>query len=215
LLLSGLFELPFQGKDAKLIFSLITRFSPLDFSLVVSIIAPFEVLTEFRKYSIITGNWKKFGGLYMYQQTYDSDFMQLEGNQRPAIQLPTNRSMLKMVLLGMITLGIYPLIIMSKISDNINSIASKHDSKKTMNFLLLVFIVGPFTLGIGYLVWYHRISDRIGRDLLRRNLAYSLSSGTFWFWNVLGAIIVVGPFVYLHKLCKAMNYLATDYNQKG
>lgn len=39
----------------------------------------------------------------------------------PAVQLPTNRSLLKFVLLSIITLGIYGLVVMTKISTEINT----------------------------------------------------------------------------------------------
>ena len=134
---------------------------------------------------------------------------------RPMLQLPTNRSMLKLILLGAITLGIYPLCILSKISENINTIASPYDGRKTMHYCLLFFIVSPITLGIGSLVWYHNISNRIGNELYRRGLPYSFGAGTFWGWCILGSLIFVGPFIYLHKFCKSMNLLAGDYNMRG
>ena len=84
-----------------------------------------------------------------------------------------------------------------------------------MNYWLLFFIVGPLTLGIGYIVWIHKVSNRIGKEMKRRELPHAISAGTYWGWNTLGALIVVGPFVYLHKLCKAMNTLAEDYNAHG
>lgn len=140
---------------------------------------------------------------------------QYDNVYRPAVQLPTNRGMLKLVLLGILTFGIYPLVINSKMSENINAIASRYDGKNTMHYCLLFFIVGPLTLGIGYLVWNHRFCSRIGNELLRRNLPYSFGAGSFWLWSILGIIIVIGPFIYLHKFCKAMNYLAMDYNERG
>lgn len=136
-------------------------------------------------------------------------------NTRPVIQLKTNRGLLKFILLSIITLGIYPLVFMSSISSNINIVASRYDGKKTMHFCLLTFIVAPITLGIAAIVWYHRISNRIGAELQRRGIDYGFGAGTFWGWNVLGSLIVVGPFVYLHKLCKAMNKLCADFNVNG
>ena len=131
------------------------------------------------------------------------------------MQLKTNRGMLKTILLGIITFGIYPLVVFSGISSDINLIASRYDGKKTMHYCLLFFLVAPITLGIGAIVWSHRISARIGNELRRRGVAYSFGAGSFWGWNVLGSLIVVGPFIYLHKLCKAMNLLSADYNARG
>lgn len=133
----------------------------------------------------------------------------------PVGQLKTNRGLLKFILLNIITLGIYSLVIFSGISSDINVIASRYDGKKTMHFCLLFFLVGPITLGIADIVWFHRISNRIGNELKRRQIAYSFSASSFWLWNVLGAVIIVGPFVYLHKLFKAMNMLSENYNING
>ncbi len=133
----------------------------------------------------------------------------------PVGQVKTNRGLLKFILLSIVTLGIYSLVFYSSISSDINVIASRYDGKKTMHFCLLFFIIAPITLGIGSIVWSHKISDRIGNELKRRNVDYSFSASDFWLWNVLGSLIVVGPFIYLHKLAKAMNKLGEDYNVKG
>lgn len=126
--------------------------------------------------------------------------------------LKTNRGLLKTLLLGLITLGIYPLVEITCISSEINFVAGRHDGKKTMNFLLMTFIFTPLTLGIAQLVWYHRISKRIGDELERRCIPYSFGAADYWLWNILGAVILVGPFVYIHKLLKAMNKLNKSCN---
>lgn len=133
----------------------------------------------------------------------------------PVVQLKTNRSLLKYILLSLITCGIYGLVVMSVLSTDINTIASRYDGKKTMHYCLLTFVFTGLTFGIAPIVWYHRISNRIGAELKRRGIDYSFSAGTYWGWNVLGALIVVGPLVYTHKLFKAMNLLCADFNAKG
>ncbi|MGI6773511.1 MAG: DUF4234 domain-containing protein [Acutalibacteraceae bacterium] len=138
-----------------------------------------------------------------------------QGVNPPAFKLKTNRSLIKLILLTIITFGIYPIIVMSGISTDINIIASKYDGKKTMHYCLLIFVFSWLTFGIAPLIWSHRISERIGVELLRRNIPYKFSASDFWLWNVLGAIIVVGPFIYMHKLLKSMNLLCEDYNIRG
>ena len=135
--------------------------------------------------------------------------------QKPACQLKTNRGMIKFILLSAITFGIYGIVVMSAISSDINMIAGRYDGKKTMHFCLLAFIFSWLTFGIAPIVWYHRISARIGAELRRRGIAYSFGAGSFWGWEVLGSLIFVGPFIYLHKLCKSMNLLAEHYNVNG
>lgn len=133
----------------------------------------------------------------------------------PVGQMKTNRGLLKFILLSLITFGIYGLVVMSGISTDINTIASRYDGKKTMHYCLLTFIFSWLTLGIAPLVWFHRISNRIGAELTRRGIDFQFGAGSFWGWNVLGALIIVGPFIYYHKLFKAMNLLSADYNTRG
>ena len=77
------------------------------------------------------------------------------------------------------------------------------------------FVVAPITFGIGAFVWGHNISARIGNELSRRGIDYSFGASTYWLWNILGLLIVVGPFIYLYKLAKAMNLLCEDFNKVG
>ena len=125
----------------------------------------------------------------------------------PANCMKTNRGWLKTLLLSILTLGIYSIVFFSGISTDINLIASRYDGKKTMHYCLLLFVLAPITGTVAAFVWSHRLS--------RRGLPYRFGAGTFWGWNVLGALFIAGPFIYLHKLCKAMNLLCDDYNLRG
>ena len=134
---------------------------------------------------------------------------------KPALRLKTNRGWLKTLLLSLITFDIYGIVFLSNISTDINILASRYDGKKTMHFCLMFFVFAPLTLTVGAFVWFHRLSARIDRELSRRGLPYHFGADTFWLWGILGALIGIGPFIYLHKLCKAMNYLCDDYNARG
>lgn len=133
----------------------------------------------------------------------------------PALKLKTNRELLKYILLSIITFGIYPIVVMSTISTDINEIASRYDGRKTMHFCLVAFVFSWLTFGIVPLVWYHNLSDRIGCELRRRGIAYPFGAGTYWGWAFLGSFIYVGPFVYCYKLFKSMNMLCANYNING
>lgn len=136
-------------------------------------------------------------------------------NTAPAVKLKTSRGAVKSILLSIITLGIYGIVLYYKMSSELNLTATRYDGKKTMNFALLFFLVGPLTLEIATLVWFHKFSKRIGNELKRRNIQYSFGAGSFWGWNVLGLLIIVGPFIYLHKVIKAINLINADYNING
>lgn len=132
----------------------------------------------------------------------------------PTEKLPTDRGLIKFILLSCVTLGIYALVVYTKIGNEVNKVCSPHDNKSSMNFIV-AWLLSYVTCGIVLLVWCHNLCNRIGNELIRRKLPYSFSANTFWGWGVLGSLIVVGPYVFVHKLFCAMNTLNADYNAKG
>ena len=126
--------------------------------------------------------------------------------------LRTNRGLLKYVLLSLITFGIYGLVVKTHISMEIDTVAAPRDHKSTLHYLPVVLLLGPITCGIFPLIWYHNLSNRIGDELKARNLGYEFGAGDFWGWGVLGSMILIGPFVYLHKLLTSMNLINESYN---
>lgn len=133
----------------------------------------------------------------------------------PVGQLKTNRSLVKYILLSIVTLGIYSIVFFSGVSSDINVAASRYDGKKTMHYALLFFIFFPLTAGIALFVWMHKISNRIGAEANRRGLGVDFSATTFWLWYFLGSMIIVGPFIYMHKLSTVMNGISEHYNTNG
>lgn len=132
----------------------------------------------------------------------------------PRLQLPTGRGLGKMFFLGILTLGIYPTVIWSRIVTELNLAASRYDGKRTMPYFAMCTLA-PITLGIYLLVWMHKFCGRIGDELQRRGIDYKFGAKTFWLWNVLGSLILVGPFIFVHKLMKSMNQINEDFNKRG
>ena len=132
----------------------------------------------------------------------------------PALRLPTRRGLGKMFFLGILTLGIYPAVIWSRLVQELNMVAGRYDGDRTVSYFGMQMIA-PFTLFVYAFVWMHDLCDRVGRELRRRNIDYAFGPRHFWLWNVLGALILAGPFVFTHKLMKAMNLLNEDYNRVG
>lgn len=132
----------------------------------------------------------------------------------PRLQLPTERGLGKMFFLGILTLGIYPVVIWSRIVTELNIAASRYDGKRTMPYFGMLMLSG-ITLGIYPLVWMHKFCHRISDELVRRNTDYAFGPSTFWLWGVLGSLILVGPFIFTHKLMKSMNKINAHYNVYG
>lgn len=130
-------------------------------------------------------------------------------------ELRTDRGLMNMILFGCLTFGIYPIVVESHISRELNLIATPHDGKKTMHFCLIYFIFSWLTMGIAFFVWFHRTSNRMRNEIERRQLDYVFDAWDFWIWCILASIIFIGPLVYIHKRMTAMNLINSDYNEKG
>ena len=166
--------------------------------------------------------------------------------QTPALQLPVKRKLWKMILFGVLTGGIYPMVIWSRLVSEVNLTASRYDGERSMPFFGMVFLA-PLTLGIHSLVWINKLCRRIGKELQRRSIPYTFGSSDFWLWAfllsfisgiclgicgllvsirfevyfviwvllILAFLTLVGPFVFMAKLLKAMNHLNRDFNING
>ena len=145
-----------------------------------------------------------------YKYQYDPDS---EARAYQAPKLQTDRSMWKLMLLNILTLGIYGIIFFVPFSFDLDKIAPKKDRSRTMNYLF-AYIFSLFTMSIVMLVWHHHIATRVEEALSERSIPYNFSTSDLWAWYIFGSFILVGPFIYMHKLCKAMNLLCEHYNQK-
>ncbi len=161
----------------------------------------------------------QYGGQNPYQgnqgQYNQNAYVNYPQPAPPATRLKTDRNYFITLLLSLITLNICGIITYANMTDDVNAVCSRYDGKKSMNYYLLYFLVGPVTLGIAGLVWFHNICARIGNELERRNIGYGFGAKDFWLWNVLGCLIIVGPFVFGYKFFKAVNILNADYNLRG
>ena len=142
-----------------------------------------------------------------YHYSYDQ-----EEREYKAPKLKTNRSVWKLIILSLFTFGIYSILFFIPLSFDLDKAAPRRDGKKTMNYAFAL-ILSFFTFSLVIDIWHYQLADRIEDALTERKINYSFGTGDFWGWLVLGSLILVGPFVYFHKLCKAMNLLCEHYNQ--
>ena len=128
-------------------------------------------------------------------------------------KLTTNRNMWKFMILNILTLGIYSLFFFIPFSYELDKVSPPREKDKTFSFLA-AYILSIFTFSIVMMAWHYHIAQRIEEALSERGVAVDFGTGDFWMWYVFGSFILVGPFIYTHKLCKAMNALCEDYNKK-
>ncbi len=116
----------------------------------------------------------------------------------------------KLLLLSIVTCGIYLLVYYYKKSERIKTLFSYHSAETLMNFFLVMFVIAPATCGIFNYVWQHKFSRMVGDELKFRNIDYNFGAKDFWLWNILGMLILVGPFIYLYKLNNAFELIEND-----
>ena len=141
---------------------------------------------------------------------YDYEAQQIEKDYRP-VKLKTDRQMWKLMLFNVLTLGLYSIFFFIPFSFDVDKV-SKNEGEKTMNYLL-AHILASFTFSIVVDIWHFHIAERVENALSDREINYDFGTNDFWLWFILGSLILVGPFVYFHKLCTAMNLLCKDYNE--
>ena len=143
-----------------------------------------------------TFGWQPYGGAPAKEEPL-FDFEAIPEEAKPAkLQLPTKRHLWKILVFGILTGGIYPVVIWSRLVTEVNLVASRYDGKRSMPYFAMLTL-SPFTLGIHSLVWIHNLCSRISAELQRRHLDYSFGPSDFWIWNFLmGALSGVCLGVY-------------------
>ncbi|MDR1447227.1 MAG: DUF4234 domain-containing protein [Treponema sp.] len=122
------------------------------------------------------------------------------------------RGLLGLILLSIITFGIYCLYWTYKLAKDVNSIC-EGDGQKTGG-MLKYLLLGIITFGIYDLVWLYMLGDRLQDNAQRYGLTFKESGGTVLLWYILGSFIIAGPFIALHIIIKNTNRLAEEYNKK-
>lgn len=115
------------------------------------------------------------------------------------------RSIALFILLGIVTLGIYPLVVLCIMGEEVNKIC-EGDGKHNM-FYLLAVLLGLVTLGIYPVVWFAKAMNRLQDNAYRYGpTVMPMHSGaSFALWFYFGSLIIVGPLV-------AVCYFISDVN---
>ena len=116
------------------------------------------------------------------------------------------RSIALMIFLSIITFGIYPLVMMCIMGDEVNRICDgdgKHNS-----FYLLAGLLGLVTFGIVPVVWCAKAMNRLQDNAYRYGPAVNPrhSGNSYILWLYVGSFIGIGPFV-------AWAYFVSDINE--
>lgn len=145
--------------------------------------APVATKTVYKEKSF---DWQPYGAPQKEEPLVDLEHT--ASAEKVKLQLPTRRSLWKMIVFGILTLGIYPLVIWSRLASEVNLVASRYDGERSMSFFGML-LLAPLTLGIHSLVWMHKLCRRIGAELQRRRIDCAFGAGDFWIWAFLMGIL--------------------------
>ena len=124
-----------------------------------------------------------------------------------------DRSFLKLLLLSIITLGIYEFWHLHHWTKDINTLC-KDDGKNNEGVLLYILFT-LLTCGLFPVFWWFKAADRLARAAVRESVAVDISGGKVLALCIVG-MFTWGIFIWYaqYLVMRATNDLATDYNSK-
>lgn len=155
-------------------------------------------------------------------------------------ELRTNRNLLKYLVFGMLTGGIYCIWQMIEMGDTLNVIISDRYKKKIPNYLLMS-LLGLFTFFITEIIWWRLMSVRIASKSECRGLKTYFTKPVFiatiaiprilfvlpiftigssveqrggMIAGIAYILLLIGGIIAIPTLMYDMNTLCTDYNEQ-
>lgn len=126
--------------------------------------------------------------------------------------LKTDRNLLVMVLLSIITCGIYSYYFIYTLAKDAN-IACAGDGEETTG-LVGYILLSMVTCGIYSYYWYYKLANRLSNNAPRYGMAFEENGTTVLLWMVIGSLLCgIGVFIGLHILIKNMNAICEGYNR--
>ena len=128
-----------------------------------------------------------------------------------ARHMDTDRSFVKILLLSFVTLGIYGIYALNKISQDVAVMCAGDDDE--MPSYLKAFLLSLITFGIYGIWWTYRFGNRLQNNAARYGLSFSENGTTLLLWQLLGSLLCgIGPLVAFYLIVKNVNALSAAYN---
>jgi heme/copper-type cytochrome/quinol oxidase subunit 2 len=123
------------------------------------------------------------------------------------------RNFVTMILLSIITFGIYGIVFWYTYSDDMNTVCNG-DGKETRNYFIVI-LLSIITCGIYYWFWLYSVGNRLSENAPRFGTNFSENGTTILLWTLIGSLLCgIGSLVAQYILVKNMNDLADRYNQQ-
>ena len=125
--------------------------------------------------------------------------------------LATNRGVFIYIVFTALTLGIYPLYYIHRVSVELNETCDA-DHKKTAGLLAYILLT-ILTFGIYAIVWQCLAVDRMAKYCERYGLKPRLTVVCYLLWNLFGSMLFgLGPVIAMYKSLHMHNDINYDHN---
>ena len=125
----------------------------------------------------------------------------------------TNRSGVAFVFLGIVTLGVYPVVVLSQVRKEVSCLLDGKGVGKQMPFVW-AYLLGLITLGLAPLIWVCRMANKIEMAALEKKITSPRLSGAFMLWAYFGVLILIGPFLAYHRFFCLLNAIERRANEE-
>ena len=122
----------------------------------------------------------------------------------------TDRKFWRVLILSILTLGIYALYMVDVVAQSSN-LACRKDGKRTWGFFPFL-LLSILTFGIYTLIWHCAVIRRMQIFCRENGQQCRVSRKFYLLWTLFGLPIVVGPFIALGYFVAAFNQMCTIYN---
>lgn len=121
-------------------------------------------------------------------------------------KLQTNRSLIRFILLGIVTSGIYMLYVYHKMAKDVN-VACAGDGENTSE-MPRFFLLSLVTLGVYSIFWVYKLGNRLAKNAPRYGLNFKHDGATVCILTLLGVTSIIGVYILLENtnaICDAYN----------
>ena len=125
--------------------------------------------------------------------------------------LKTNRGFWKWFFLSLITFGIYDFFFIHNMAKEANTV---DEGGKKVGGLLAYILLSAITFGIYGLYWNYRICEKFGNSVRMNGGAPRITGGGWLLWDLVGALILVGPLVAFVKQVHLWNDANAAFNAR-
>ena len=153
-------------------------------------------------------------GAYRDMEAGNNSYTQGDGTNLPRgmVAVKSDRSLAVVILLSLVTCGIYNYLYVNAITNDINVVCAG-DGKETTG--IVKYIIFTFlTCGIYSLYWNYCFCNRLAENAPRYGMHFEENGTTYLLWVLFGSMLCgVGAFVALHIQIKNLNALCAAYNR--